>query len=281
MWIKFKKKLSLWLLNRYLPIFIQKKTPDRLSLSSDKAKHYDLYDVRFFPEADKTYLLDGKENENNYHVLTWDEQGEKSTKNISIDTLSVIPHQITHYYKGHILTYDSIIDYTIDKLIKIRSLHVLIFNFKNKASLYLFYRKKLVIGNRMELLNLLIDDYINSGENYQGKTKFEILSLSFNMYWILHPDKKILSTTIDLYLDSFVIGGELNIINQGHYKVTGKALDTYTKYIQEEQRHQQSISQQKKMVYLTITISVLTLITAISALGQADIISLPTLIDLK
>jgi hypothetical protein len=262
-------------------MFIQKKTPDRLSLTSEQARFYDLYTVRFFPEENKNYLLESKEGNNGYTVFKWDENGVKSNAVIDINTLNYMPHQITHYFKGHILTYNSITEYIVDKFLKMRRVRLIFLDFKSKTSLYLFYRKKLAISNRMELLNLLIEDHISSGSGYRGKTKFAILSLNFNMHWILHPDKERLSATINLYLDSFIIGGELIKINNSHYKVTGKALETYAKHIEEEQRHQQSIGQQKKMVYLTIAISLLTLITAISALGQANIISFPVWINLK
>ncbi|MDM1836697.1 hypothetical protein [Serratia marcescens] len=281
MWIKIKNIISVWLLNHYISVFVRKKTPDRLSLSSEKSKHYDLYEVRFHPEEDKNYLLNDVAGNNEVSVFEWDDAGQKKNKQVHIKHLSTMQHQIIHYYKGHILEYDDIIKYAIDKTIMLRCIRIFISNIVNKTSLYLFYRKKLVIANRMKLLDMLIEDRISSGDNYQGKDKIAILSLHFNQHWILHPDKDRLMKTIQLYLESFISGGEVIVINNFNYKVTGKALETYTKYIQEEQRHQQAIKQQKNMIYLTIVISILTLFTTISALGQAGIIAFPTLINLK
>jgi len=125
---------------------------------------------------------------------------------------------------------------------------------------------------RLELLRLILKHYIRTGE--KDINSIDLMSSLYSIRWIVHPDKDAQETKLILYLDSFVESGDLICTNNHYsYTITGKALLTLDEYEKSERRHQDNVRLQRLMVLLT-------LIMAFFAMVQADLIKLPTLIDL-
>ncbi|EBF4864650.1 hypothetical protein A0Q32_17275 [Salmonella enterica] len=108
----------------------------------------------------------------------------------------------------------------------------------------------------------------------------ELLTNMYTMLWYTHPKSSEYKKMLQLNLDSLVITGDLVKVGN-NYKVTGKAIDTITKYELEENRYDQQLVTQKITGWLTFAIVLLTLLTTAGALVQAHIIEVPTLLDFR
>ena len=87
----------------------------------------------------------------------------------------------------------------------------------------------------------------------------------------LHPYADYQQEKLELYLESLVVSRELNKINDD-YVVTGQAISTIEKYVEDKHRHLEAVALQKRMFWLTV-------ILAIAAIAQSGVIKLPTLLD--
>lgn len=122
---------------------------------------------------------------------------------------------------------------------------------------------------RHELLKILVQNYIDS--THTGIDIIDLMTKLYSIRWIMHPRGDEVEKKLYLYLDSLVETGELRKVNN-EYVVQGKAIATIENYEETKRRHRDNILVQTIIACITI-------ILAISALVQAGVIKLPTLID--
>lgn len=67
----------------------------------------------------------------------------------------------------------------------------------------------------------------------------------YSIKWVLHPEGDQQQEKLELYLDSLVKSGDLELIND-EYVVTGNAIRTIKKFEEEERRHVENVKMQKK-----------------------------------
>ena len=176
---------------------------------------------------------------------------------------------VRHYYKCETLEYDSLF---LLALLNFSGLDKLKVNIKIALSsaVQLIHNSKTIhIKTRHELLRFIVNKY--------GTEKdFGLLMLSTAMYslrFFKNPQRPNIQKKIQLYLDSFVASGELEIKNY-RYRITGKAIVTLEQFEIDERRHRDSLKNQRRVLWLTIVI-------ALSAVIQAGIIKLKPFLDLS
>ena len=99
----------------------------------------------------------------------------------------------------------------------------------------------------------------------------QLMTELYSLKWIYHPDRNDQRRKLELYLGSLVIGGEI-VKNNSDYEIAGKAITTIEKYEEEERRHAEQVRMQSRTLWLTLIIALL-------ALVQANVIKLPTVFD--
>ncbi len=135
---------------------------------------------------------------------------------------------------------------------------------------FIFNKTPLQKSKRTDVLKILIEKY--STKNVD----FNIVSLMMHIHsskYFNHPDKDTATSLLKLYLNSFVESGEIIKTKGIDYKLTGKAIVTLENYENEERKHQENLRLQR-------IITLATIIMALLAAIQADLIKMPTLFDL-
>jgi hypothetical protein len=119
--------------------------------------------------------------------------------------------------------------------------------------------------------DLFITHYRGFDEiKYRGMSDF--LTRLYTVKWVLHPQNDAQEEKLELYLDSLAKSGDIQKINH-EYVVTGTAITSIEKFEEEERRHVENVKVQRRILWLTIII-------AFAALVQANVIKLPTIVDL-
>ncbi|EJB6532639.1 hypothetical protein MST64_004454, partial [Salmonella enterica] len=227
------------------------------------------------------YLIDRLEDDK-ITALIWDATQKRFDKETEITYRDVVSldTDIIHYFGVNEITFKSINDYALHNTTKAIYLKVYFYRFINWYTRYRFAKKDLIVHERVQIFRMFIKNHVTSKKVDSSMSANELLTNMYTMLWYIHPKSSEYRKTLQLNLDSLVITGDLVKVGN-NYNVTGKAIDTITKYELEENRYDQQLATQKITGWLTFAIVLLTLLTTAGALVQAHIIEVPTLLDFR
>lgn len=261
-----KTLLYRWLLNR----LIAKACEARIPRSGKRGEDVNCYVVAL-DRGDTPYFIATAINGDRLEGLQWNGSAYADSSTLSIKDLETGRLNITHYYGLSEITYDSIYDVAWNYITKLVYLKIKAYRHIDSTYQYFFNKRKLITKRRMELLRLMMDDQLDRTHN--GISSLDLMTKIYSMRMFLHPTWEVQHQKVELYLESLVMSGELNKINE-EYVVTGQAISTLEKYEEDERRHTEAVKLQKKMFWLTI-------VAVIFAIVQSGFIKLPTIIDLS
>lgn len=251
-----------------LPKLISRMCESRIPRSGEEGAKVNCYVVALDKESSPHFLVNNIDGDE-LVGLEWDGHSYSIEKKMPISTITEHDFFIKHYYGLSEVKYFGIYDYLINKLTKWPYLKIRIHRWIESADQYFFNKKKLVTKQRIELLKFMMSDQID--RRHKGICSLNLMTKLYSIKWVLHPEGDQQQENLELYLDSLVKSGDLDLIND-EYVVTGKTISTIEKFEEEERRHVESVKMQKKMFWLTIIIAFL-------ALVQAGVIKLPVLLD--
>jgi len=250
--------------------------------SGEKGKLVNAFVIYLYNnDGDPLYLIDRIE-EGCVIAQEWDEDKYKFDKEVRLryEELNHFHPEIIHYYGLYEIRFYSIEEYFIKGVTKLIYLVAKIARLKNWFIRYRFAKKDLIVHERIGILRVIIDCHVSTTDAQYSITANELFTHMHTHLWYTHPKAAIYRKKLQLNLDSLEITGELRK-EQYRYFVTGKAIETITRYELEENRYDQQLASQKLMGWLTFAILFLTVLTTIGALVQAHIIEVPTLIDFR
>lgn len=277
-----KKSLKLILWQRYLPKMLALQAPSIIPRSGEKGKLVNAFVIYMYRNnSDPLYLIDRVE-ECSVIAQEWDEDAYKFDKEIRLgyEDLTHLNPEIIHYYGLHEIRFYSIEEYFFKGVTKLIYLVAKLKRFKSWFIRYRFSKKDLIIHERIDILRVLIDCHVNATHAQHSMSANDLLTHMHTHLWHIHPKAKMYRKKLELNLDSLEITGEVRK-EQQRYFVTGKAIETITRYELEESRYDQQLASQNLMGQLTIAIVFLTILTTLGALVQAHIIEVPNLIDFR
>lgn len=277
-----KRSLKLILWKRYLPKMLALPAPSIMPRSGEKGKIVNAFVIYLFNENnDLLYMIDRAEEES-IIAREWDEGLYKFDKEVKISYEEIInlKPEIIHYNGLQELRFYSIEEYLIKGVTKFIYLSAALYRFKNWFIRYRFSKKDLIIHERIDILRVLIECHVNATNAQHSMTANELFTHMHTHLWYIHPKAEVYKKTLQLNLDSLEITGNLRK-EQQRYFVTGKAIETITRYELEESRYDQQLASQNLMGRLTIAIAVLTLLSALGTLVQAHIVEVPTIFDFR
>jgi hypothetical protein len=123
----------------------------------------------------------------------------------------------------------------------------------------IFNRKKLFRGDRMFVLRIIIQEYLE--DNNFSSSATGILQKIYGFRWLRHPDNKETMRYYSLILRSLEASGDL-AANDGRYTLASKALWSIASYEEENRRHRDSIRIQWTLAFLTGGLIIVGLIQA-------------------
>lgn len=259
--------IRIWIVQKVL----DKLGPDSFTVSAPECEKLDSYKLWINAPENKSVLIDKLVDVNQLQGRAYNSKSDSHDIDTLIATTSENLSKVTirHYYRCETLEYNSLLKLALRNLSGFDKLIVNVKIALNKIAQSLHNSKTLHIKSRHELLRFIVEKYGNEKD-------FGLLMLSTAMYslrFFKNPQRPNIQRKIRLYLDSFVASGELEIKDY-RYKVTGKAIVTLERFEIEERRHSDSLSVQRKILFLTCVI-------ALSAIIQAGVVKLAPLIDLS
>jgi len=183
------------------------------------------------------------------------ESGEVFLKDLDEYSLRII-----HHYGLYNLYYNSFLNYILTGWTKIDVIKCKIHKLFNNTKQFVFNKKRFAKLDRLEILRALIDmQFSGNGENFMT---MDVMTYLYSLMWIMHPGKDEQEHRLQIFIDSFVESGELKFDGSCHYTVTGKAINTLSRYEEEERKHQENKKLQNRMVYLTLAIVLVGIVQA-------------------
>ena len=253
-----------------LPKLLKNVCGARIPRSGEKGEKVNCYSVALDKDNSPFFIATSYKN-NILSGLKWNGNQYEEEFSLKVSEISDYKFRVTHYYGLADIYYKSIYDltwnyYTRMVYIKINSIRLL-----SSFSQYFFNKKRLVTKKRMELLQFMLDIHLD-GEG--GPIHLiDLMTKLYSFRWVLHPSADDQENKLRIYLDSLVESGEIKN-NNGNYLITGKAISTIENYEKDEQRHNESVKLQRRLVWLT-------LILVLVGLIQSGLIKLPTLLDIS
>ena len=222
--------------------------------SGKKALSVDRFTI-YIKDGDNWALLIKEIDENSFAGSYWD--GSKFSLEASIphSLARNLSFEINHYYKQFDFTYKSILSYILVGASGLDYLRA----YTDKIKQFWFNKRELVLSDRIDILKLLVDETI-SNKDYEFD-EFSIPNHMHGLRWFLHPDQSRQQRYYKLLLESLESSGDIG--NGKHrYILTGKALETISKYEGEERKHQEVMSQSKAIKWITAALIAVGLIQA-------------------
>lgn len=261
-----KKILTKWI----IPKLLQRSCGEFIPRTGEDAEAIDCYFVAannnstpyFAPDCYQSGSLVGK---------FWDGKSFNSGGTITWEEFVTYQLRICHYYGTAYVNYDNIFNFAWHYFTKHIYIKIHFHRIVENIDQYFFNKRKLITKNRMDLLKFMMDDQIN--RNHNGIDTLDLMTKLYSIKWVLHPSREEQQKKLELYLDALVKSGEVNHINN-QYVVTGKAINTLENYEEEERKHTEAVKLQKRMMYLTVILTLMAII-------QAKLIVLPTFLDLS
>ena len=216
-----------------LPILAKNFCGNRIPRSGSEGKNVNCYTVAL-DRNNSPFFVATSYKHNTLTGLKWENNTYSEEYTIQIDELEHGKIRLTHYYGLSEITFDSIYDIAWHYVTKIVYLKIKAYSYLEKANIYFFKKKKLVTKKRMELLQFMLDNQLVKdsddvyffGHNSEGICIFELMEKLYSVNWVSHPSGEEQRRTLELYLESFVLTGELEKNNDEEYIVTGKTIST-------------------------------------------------------
>lgn len=277
MGILYKKLLRIT-----VPRLMQKSCPSAIPRSGEAGKAIYCYSVYAYRAAEPFALLtDFDDQEDSVKALLWDEKSASfnTRKTIAFSELESLDLRVNFYNGLYTVEYVSFCWFIFHYFSRINNIRIFISRRNNAFRQFLFNKRMHVTAKRMALLEMIIAHQVDSKSerslysNSEGISELQVCSLLYSDRWFAHPNAANIRLRTKLYLDSLIAANALDF-KESKYFVTGAALNQLEEYEQDNRRHRDLMSIQRRIFYLTI-------LMALSALAEAGIIKFPLLWDLS
>lgn len=260
-------KITKFLCRRLLPNLVARTCEMPIPRSGSKGEEVNCF-VVYIEKNGGPHLFVTRVEGEDLICLGWDGTRFCHDVTIPLDEINFKDISVHHYYGLAQVRYTGIYDLAINRLTLWPYIKIHLTRVAERLGQHAFNKKKLVTKQKVDLLRVLLSRHL------EGETSFDSLHLMSELYttkWILHPDGDAQRRKLDLHLDALAHTGELQRQQDG-YVLTGRALSAIEEYEEQERRYTENVMTQKRMVWLTLAIVLLTLV-------QAGVVKLPLLLD--
>lgn len=261
---------SRFLCERLLPSLVARTCEMPIPRSGEQGEKVNCF-VVYIERNGRPYLFVSSIQGENLLCLEW--VGDRFSQNKTI-SFKEIDHKdlfIVHYYGLAVVKYAGIYDLAINRFTRWPYIKIFFSRVADRFGQYRFNKKKLVTKQKADLLRFLLSRHLGGETSFDP---FHLMSELYTVRWILHPDGERERRKLALHLEALVQAGDLRAQQGGGFALTGQAVMSIEEYEEQERKHTENVRLQLGMLFLTLTIVLLTLV-------QADIIKLPPLIDLS
>ncbi|WP_137454576.1 hypothetical protein [Rhizobium sp. AU243] len=244
-------------MKRVISLALNRNAPSLITTSGDRAGDNDYYAVYLLDDAGEArFLVDKLEGTEVWGKWSHDGQNFTEEKVLSTTDLSDFTIYIQHYYRAW--TFYSVgvwkflryrwsrwpwIRVTFDRFLQSR-----------------FNKKELARQVRMKVLEYVLTETMKD-RNFQTRPT-SLLTHLYSVRWVHRPDKDELMNYYTFMLDALKESGDLEAAEYHGYKLTPRALNTVSTFVQEERRHGDNYKIQRGIFWLTIALMFFGLVQA-------------------
>lgn len=257
---------KLW--RKHLPLFAAQ--------DARSGEPYNYYSVHLLDIAHQRYqLVDYRDGE--AIIARWDYAAKRYSdeRSISIAELDAMSPEIIHHRHYGPVSFSGILAYTFNHYTRLAYGKNLLSRGKGRLVSAFFASKELKSRDRIALLNLLVNEYIQQrpAKLNTGVTVDEVIELLYGKLWYKHIRNEEFRRKVTLLINSLVITEDL-ALRDDRYFVQPKSVATIVEYEKEERRNQQQLKIQKNIVRLMLVITAATLLITLALLSLAGIVDL-------
>lgn len=250
-----------------LEIPLHRACPDRIPRSGDAGAAVDCYSTRVIRGEDD-YLLVRSIDADVCNCLEWD--GSRYSIESKFQFAELLKHrfEFVHFHGLCTTTYSGWLDLALGRVFRLPYIKARIhFAYQNFAQ-GLYNRRKLITKQRIDLLKVILAAQLNGRDRLSS---LSIMSLIHTDRWYLHPNHEDEHHRVQFHLEK--LAETKDLIKSGiDYQISGQGVAAIELYEEQERKHGESISTQRRMVWLTVLIALLTLV-------QSGLVRLPPLLD--
>ncbi len=254
----------------YFYRIIDESSTKRIPRSGESAKAVNCFVVALDNGKEPYFLATSFDKEKSIiKGLVWNGKEYKEPAEIGLFDVDKYNLEITHYYGLSSVSYSNIYDFAFNRMFGFVYILLHVQRFYHERKWSSFYKKKFVTKNRMELLYLLTEHHMNSGEPL---TQQELMTKLYGLKWVFHPSQKVQQKKVEFYLSSLVNSNDV-VKDGSKYQASPQALETIERHEEDERKFEESQALQTKLVLLTLLLAIFSAI-------QAGLIKLPPIINL-
>ena len=261
------KSISRTIKRHLLEIPLHRPSPDRVPRSGDAALAVDCYTTRVLRKLGDPLIVEAATGDT-IHCLEHDGDRFSIKRDFDFDDLLKEEFEFTHFHGLATTTYQGWLDLALGRIFRIPYIKAWFYFKRSDFAQGLYNRRKLVTKDRIDLLKTILNAQLNGTDRLSS---LSVMSLIHSDRWYLHPNKKSEHHRVKFYLEALADTNDLRRIGID-YQITGKGIESIEVYEEQERKHSENISTQKKMFFLTIVIAALTVV-------QAGLIKLPALLN--
>lgn len=194
---------------------------------------------------------------------------------ISVSELDAMQTEIIHHRHYGSIRFSGILGFSFNYRTRLIYLKTWLKRAKGRLVSTFFAEKELKSRDRIMLLNMLVNEYIQQRPSrlHAGMTLNEVLEMLYGQLWYKHIRNEEFRRKVQLLLKSLAITGDL-AQKEMHYYVQPKAVATIVDFEKEEQRIKQQDKMQRNFVRLMLVITASTAMITLALLGMAGVIDL-------
>jgi hypothetical protein len=261
--IEQKKRVELaWLL--------QRGAPARVPRSGPAGEAVDCY-VLEVPRNGQPYLMLSSIQGDVVEALEWDGTQFATPQQIALSTIQPDDVKVTHFYGLAELSFNGLNAAVHARRWKLPYFRLRLLQWWGRAAQWLFNRRDLKAGERLAVLREVVAAVGNSDQD--AVDAFFLMTLRHGPQWARHPGWEQLRRALTRQLNGLADTGELRLDTGSQlFTPTGQAYKSLEESDDTDRRHRDNFR-------LQIAIGVLTLVGALMAAVQADVVKVPTLVD--
>lgn len=248
-----------WFAHRALVCALRRPTPERFSLSPENEKNINFYTPKFRRVGEGPVdMIVNSVHDGSFVGKQWDGTKYQVDRALPSDELSSLSLEITHHFRKIRIKYSGAFDFLRGEL----TLHAWRWTIKETILQKVFNLHLRFRSDRIDVLNELISMYLSEAEENElslvfgeGKSPWDIFSRIYGQRAFGQPSLTREMARFQLILDSLNSSGDLEC-NNSRYKVAAKALSTIAEFEEQERRHRDQVTHNKRILWLTVALVV-------------------------
>jgi hypothetical protein len=254
----------------------KKRLPLLVTQDARSGDPYDYYSVHLVDVDRNRYQLTDYQDPI-VTIARWDYDTESylDQRRISIAELDAMQAEIIHHRSFGPMSFGGILAFNVNRRTRFAYIKTLFSRGKGKLVSAFFANKELKSRDRIALLALLVNEYIQQRPSRlnAGIKIDEVIDMLYGKLWYKHIRNEEFRRKVRLLLKSLVITDDLAFTDDRYY-VQPQAMATLVEFEKEEHRIKQQERMQRNFVRLMIVITASTVLITLALLGLAGVVDL-------